>query len=156
MNRINLAQAEFKYPGDDPDGFVGGMVRPGPEFGAKITGVSSYELPPGQALCPYHYEWGEEEWLLVVEGRVTLRDPDGEHELGPTDLIFFPIGPEGAHRVQNDTAEPVRFLMFSNIVHPTATVYPDSDKIGMWTDAEKKDNLLARRSSGVDYYDGEV
>jgi uncharacterized cupin superfamily protein len=156
MNRVNLSQAQFDYPDTDPDGFVGGMVRPGPEFGATKTGLSSYELPPGQALCPYHYEWGEEEWLLVTEGRPTLRDPDGEHELQPMDLVFFPIGPEGAHKVQNDTAEPVRFLMFSNLVYPTATVYPDSDKIGMWTDADKSDSHMARRSASLDYYDGEV
>jgi uncharacterized cupin superfamily protein len=156
MNRVNLSQAQFDYPDTDPDGFVGGMVRPGPDFGATKTGVSSYELPPGQALCPYHYEWGEEEWLLVTEGRPTLRDPEGEHELQPMDLVFFPIGPEGAHKVQNDTAEPVRFLMFSNLVYPAATVYPDSDKIGMWTDPGKRDSHMARRSASLDYYDGEV
>jgi hypothetical protein len=34
------------------------------------------------------------------------------------------------------------------------TVYPDSDKIGVWT-GNKEDDLMARRSSGVDYFDGE-
>ncbi|MDQ3759943.1 MAG: cupin domain-containing protein [Actinomycetota bacterium] len=156
MNRINLAKGEFDYPEDDPQGFMGGMIRPGPDFAATKTGASFYELPPGQALCPYHYEWGEEEWLLVTEGSPTLRDPEGEHRLEPMDLVFFPLGPAGAHRVQNDSAEPVRFLMFSNIVVPTATVYPDSDKIGIWTDSERTDSLLARRTAGLDYYDGEV
>ena len=156
MKKINLADAEYDYPETDPEGFRGGMVRPGREWGATMTGISSYELPPGQALCPYHYEWGEEEWLLVTEGRPTLRDPDGEHELSPHDLVFFPIGPTGAHRVQNDTQDPVRFLMFSNLVFPAATVYPDSDKVGVWTDPEKQDSLVVRRSSGVDYYDGEL
>ena len=106
MKRVNLAQAEFKYPGHDPDGFVGGMVRPGPDFGAKTTGVSSYELPPGQALCPYHYEWGEEEWLLVIEGRPTLRDPDGEHELQPMDLVFFRSGPRAPTRFRTTRPTP--------------------------------------------------
>ena len=156
MQRVNLSQAKFDYPDTDPEGFVGGMVRPGPELGASMTGVSSYELPPGQALCPYHYEWGEEEWLLVLEGRPTVRDPDGEHELQPMDLVFFPIGPEGAHKVQNDTADAVRFVMFSNLVYPTATVYPDSDKVGIWTDPLKTDSHMARRSAGLDYYDGEL
>ena len=156
MNRVNLAAAKFEYPERDPDGFVGGMARPGPGFGAKGTGASAYELPPGQALCPYHYEWGEEEWLLVLGGRPTLRDPDGEHELEPMDLVFFPTGPEGAHKVQNDTAEPVRFLMFSNLVFPSATIYPDSDKIGMWTDPDRTDSHMARRSESLDYYDGEA
>ena len=44
------------------------MPRTGPVLGAKNTGASLYEWPPGEALCPYHYEWAEEEWLLVLEG----------------------------------------------------------------------------------------
>ena len=42
-----------------------------------------------------------EEWLLVLAGTPTLRDPDGEHELEPGDLVCFPEGPEGAHKVTN-------------------------------------------------------
>jgi len=154
--RISLADPRFKFDPADPEGFKGGMLRPGPEVGAAMTGVSFYELPPGQALCPYHYEWGEEEWLLVTNGSPTLRDPDGEHQLEPMDLVFFSVGPAGAHQVRNDTDQLVRCLMFSNVVHPTATVYPDSDKIGMWTDSERTDSLLVRRTAGLKYYDGEV
>ncbi len=156
MKRVKLASPEFVVDPEDPEGFKGGMVRPGPDFGAAMTGASFYELPPGQALCPYHYEWGEEEWLLVTEGSPTLRDPDGKHSLEPMDLVFFPVGPEGAHQISNETDEPVRFLMFSNVVHPTAMIYPDSDKIGMWTDSERTDSMLARRTDGLEYYDGEV
>jgi uncharacterized cupin superfamily protein len=156
MNRINIAQSHFDYPDSDPEGFKGGMVRPGPDFGATRTGVSAYELPPAQALCPYHYEWGEEEWLLVLEGKPTLRDPAGEHELGPMDLVFFERGPGGAHKVTNETDDTVRFLMFSDLVFPAATVYPDSDKIGIWTDRDRTDSVMVRRSSNFDYYEGEV
>jgi hypothetical protein len=45
--------------------------------------------------------------------------------------------------------------MFSDVKHPAATVYPDSDKIGIWT-GNRDDDLLVFRSSGVGYYDGEV
>jgi hypothetical protein len=44
--------------------------------------------------------------------------------------------------------------MFSDVRHPAATVYPDSDKIGIWT-GNKADDILVRRESGVSYYDGE-
>lgn len=156
MNRINVSDPQLEFDPTDPEGFKAGMVRPGPDFGAKATGSTLYELPPGEALCPYHYEWAEEEWLLVIEGTPTVRDPEGEHRLDPMDLVFFSTGPGGAHRVQNDTAETVRVLMFSDLRWPAATVYPDSDKIGVWTDRERTDNLMALRSSGVDYFDGEV
>ena len=154
MNRINIAAPEFVYDPADPEGFRSGMARYGPSLGAKQTGASAYEIPPGQALCPYHYEYAEEEWLLVLEGRPTVRDPDGSHELEPWDLVFFTTGPEGAHKVQNETDEAVRVLMWSDLLHPAATVYPDSDKIAVWT-GNKEDDVIVRRSSGVEYFDGE-
>lgn len=156
MNRISLAKSDVEFDPADPEGFKAGMLRPGPELGAKNSGATFYELPPGEALCPYHYEWAEEEWLLVLEGTPTIRDPDGEHRLAPLDLVFFTTGPEGAHRVQNDSDETVRMVMFSDLRWPAATVYPDSDKVGIWTDRDRTDSLLTRRSSGVEYYDGEV
>jgi uncharacterized cupin superfamily protein len=154
MRHVNLTAPTFEYDAGDPEGMRAGMFRFGAKLGAKDTGASLYELPPGQALCPYHYEYGEEEWLLVVAGRPTVRDPDGEHRLEPWDVVFFPCGPEGAHQVRNDSSDAVRVLMWSTVVVPTATVYPDSDKIGIWT-GNKADDLMVRRSSGVGYFDGE-
>ena len=155
MKRINIAAPDFSFDADDPEGFRSGMLRPGPQLGATATGISVYEVPPGQSICPYHYEYGEEEWLLVLEGNPTLRHPQGEDRLEPWDLTWFPPGPEGAHEVRNDSDETVRVLMFSNIRHPGASVYPDSDKIGIWT-GNKDDSLLVRRESAVDYFDGET
>jgi uncharacterized cupin superfamily protein len=154
MRKVNLARPELVYEEDDPEGFRAGMARVGPSLGARATGASLYELPPGQAICPYHYEYAEEEWVLVLTGNPTLRDPDGEHRLEPMDLVFFPTGPDGAHKIQNDSDEAVRVLMFSPVMEPAATVYPDSDKIGIWT-GNKADDLIVRRSSGVEYFDGE-
>jgi uncharacterized cupin superfamily protein len=155
MHRINIAAPEFHYDDADPDGFRVGMVRPGRSFGASQSGTSVYELRPGQAVCPYHYEYAEEEWLLVLDGAPTLRDPGGTHQLAPWDLVFFPRGPEGAHLVRNETEETVRVMMWSPLVTPAATVYPDSDKIAVFT-GNKEDDLMAERSSGVDYFHGET
>jgi uncharacterized cupin superfamily protein len=154
MRRINVEAPEFSYDAEDPEGFRAGVARLGKLLGATSTGASVYELPPGQALCPYHYEVGEEEWLLVLEGNPTLRTPEGSERLEPWDVAFFPRGAEGAHGVSNQTEQPARVLMFSDVVVPTATVYPDSDKVGIWTgDAET--DVMVRRDSAVDYYEGE-
>ena len=155
MKRINIANPTFEYDNSDPEGFRSGLDRLGPRLGATRTGTSVYELPPGQALCPYHYEWAEEEWLLVLQGRPTLRQPDASTELEPWDIVCFPPGPDGAHGLRNETEETVRVLMYSTVVYPAVTVYPDSDKIGVWT-ADRSDNVMVRRSSGVEYFDGEV
>jgi uncharacterized cupin superfamily protein len=155
VKRINIGTPEFTWDDSDPQGFRAGMARLGGLLGAKETGISVYELPPGQSVCPYHYECGEEEWLLVLSGNPTLRSPDGEERLAPWDVACFPRGPEGAHAVRNETAETARVLMFSTVVTPTATVYPDSDKVGIWT-GDKETDVLVRRSSRVGYYDGET
>lgn len=154
MHKVNIAGPEFTYDADDPPGFRAGMFRFGPLLGAKQMGASVYELPPGEALCPYHYEYAEEEWLLVLEGTATVRHAEGSEKLEPWDAVCFEPGPDGAHQVRNDGEETVRVMMFSTLVHPAATVYPDSDKIAVWT-GNKDDDLIARRSAGVDYFDGE-
>ena len=155
MKKANIAGPDFAWDETDAEGFRAGMARLGGLLGAKETGISVYELPPGQAVCPYHYECGEEEWLLVLGGNPTVRTPDGEERLEPFDVACFPRGPEGAHAVRNETEEPARVVMFSTVVTPTATVYPDSDKVGIWT-GDKETDVLVRRSSRVEYYDGEV
>src|SRR3954469_2452976 len=124
MRRVSITDPDFTYDGDDPEGFRSGMFRLGPSFGAKQTGTSVYELPPGQAVCPYHYEYGEEEWALVLEGRPSLRTPEGGEQLEPFDVVFFPMGPEGAHQIRNDGDAPARVMMWSTVVVPTATAYP--------------------------------
>ncbi len=155
MRRINIASPQFQYDKDDPEGFRSGIVRLGKLLGAEESGISVYEIPPGQSICPYHYEVGEEEWLLVLEGTPTLRHPDGSEVLAPWDAACFPHGPEGAHGIRNESEQIARVLMFSTVVVPTATVYPDSDKVGIWT-GNPDDDVIARKDSAVDYYDGEA
>src|SRR5262249_46341894 len=70
------------------------------ELGAELWGGSLYELAPGQQSA-YHWQGGEEEWLLVLAGAVTLRTPEGEQVLRPWDLAAFPRGAAGAHQVRN-------------------------------------------------------
>jgi uncharacterized cupin superfamily protein len=154
MRRVSIADPEFAYDPEDPEGFRAGMFRPGKDLGAERTGLSVYELPPGQAVCPFHYEYGEEEWLLVLAGRPTVRTPEGTAEAEPFDVVFFPRGPDGAHQIRNDTQETVRIAMFSDVVVPSATAYPDSGKVGIWTGIRSED-VMVRRESGVGYYDGE-
>src|ERR1700760_2575240 len=155
MKKLNIGRPDFTWDETDPMGFRAGMARLGGLLGAKETGISVYELPPGQAVCPYHYECGEEEWLLVLGGTPKLRTPAGAERLAPFHLAFFPRGPEGAHAIANDTDEPARVLMFSTVVYPTATVYPDSDKVGIWVGDPAVD-MTVRRAAAANYYDGEV
>lgn len=97
-------------------------------FGTKLTGLSVYELPPGEAAWPYHYELQREEWLIVVSGEVVLRSPEGERTLRTGDVACFPPGEAGAHAVRNVSADPARFAMPSSFAeHGYVAIRPDSN-----------------------------
>jgi uncharacterized cupin superfamily protein len=154
MRRFNLFAADLEHDADDPEGYRSGYASLREPIGGKLLAGKLYEVPAAQSICPYHYELGDEEWLIVLEGRPTVRHPGGEDELQPGDVVCFPAGSEGAHKVLNRTEEPVRALMVSTRRMPAVVVYPDSDKLGVFTE-EKRDDLMVRRESGVDYWDRE-
>jgi uncharacterized cupin superfamily protein len=155
MDRVNLFAPNLEYDDTDPEGFRAGMDRFGKRIGAQRIGGSVYEIPTGQSVCPYHYELGDEEWLIVLAGRPTVREPGGEHELQPGDTVCFPEGPDGAHAVLNHGDETARVLMISTRRLPSVAVYPDSDKVGVWEGFGAPLGLY-RRESGVHYYDREL
>jgi uncharacterized cupin superfamily protein len=121
--------------------------------GSTALAMFIYDLAPGQSSSPYHYEY-EEEWLLVVEGTIVVRAPDGEHTLGRGDLVRFPPGPDRAHKVMNRSESPARTLMFSSARVPAVSVYPDSDKIGVFP-GDEQNELIFRRGTAVPWADGE-
>ena len=154
MQRANVFTADFEYDDEDPPGFRSGMANVGKAAGGTDQAVKLFELPPGESLCPYHYEY-EEEWLLVLDGQARVRTPDGEHELAAGDIVRFAKGPDGAHRVTAAPDTAARVLMFSSARTPAVAVYPDSDKIGVWP-GDDADKVLLRRADGNrGYWDGE-
>lgn len=131
-------------------------------------GCSLYELPPGARSWPYHYHAGNAEAIYVLAGSGRLRLAGEEHPLEAGDYVPFPAGPAGAHRVVNDgtdgdedAAEPLRFLAFSEMDEPDVTVYPDSEKIGVYAGsppggrAERTVSGYYRIDDDVDYWEGE-
>src|SRR5205823_8770493 len=112
-----------------------------------------YDVDPGEGSSPYHYEY-EEEWLPVVDGSVVVRTPEGELTLERGDLVCFPAGPAGAHKVVNRGDSRARTLLFSSSRLPAVSVYPDSNKVGVWL-GDGPDDLFFRRATAVAWADGE-
>jgi uncharacterized cupin superfamily protein len=130
----------------------GGRIDVGQATGSTETLMFIYDLAPGQSSSPYHYEY-DEEWLLVVDGTVVVRVPDGEHTLERGDLVRFPAGPAGAHKVMNRSDAPARTLLFSTSRGLAVSVYPDSDTIGVWAGGEN--DLVFERGKAVPWAHGE-
>jgi uncharacterized cupin superfamily protein len=123
-------------------------------FGAVATGMSIYELAPDNASWPYHFETTEEEWLIVIEGELTLRTPAGETVLRAGDVACFPAGAAGAHAVRNHTHARVRYAMPSaEARYGGATVYPDSGKLRV---AGPGFDYRGRLGEPVGYWEGET
>ena len=146
----NLFDVETARDPADPAGYENASVRIGPLIGAEALGATVYVLDEGQAVCPYHWE-SEEEWLLVLEGRIVVRTPEGEEEVEEGEVVCFPPGPEGAHKTTNRRPETARIAIFSTKTEPAIAVYPDSDKIGIWPSGK-----LFRLGDAVDYWEGEL
>jgi uncharacterized cupin superfamily protein len=129
---FNLLELELAPHGDDgaPPGHDFSRASLTDRVGAVLTGLGVYELPPGQAAWPYHFELAEEEWVIVLAGEVVVRTPEGERTLRAGDVACFPAGADGAHAVRNDGDVTARFAMPSSAPGKVdVAVYPDSGKI---------------------------
>lgn len=152
MEIRNLNDVEVEVDDDDPPGYHPGYARLGPMLGASMIGMSVFELPPGNAVCPYHFELNNEEWLLCISGAPILRTPDGEQTLRAGDVVCFPEGPAGAHHVRNDGDEPLRVAILSTKREPGVAIYPDSNKLGVFSSELRH---MVRLEPSLDYWDGE-
>ena len=124
-----------------------------PMGGANNALVSVYEIPPGKSAYPYHYHHKNEETFYILSGEGILKTPEGEKKVAAGDLLFFPTGPAGAHKLTNcSETENLTYLDFDVVHDVDIAVYPDSDKIGIWGMGI---NRIYPHNSAVDYYEGE-
>jgi uncharacterized cupin superfamily protein len=141
----------------DQSGFRCRRARLSRQAGSERLGLSLWELPPGEAAYPYHYHIAEEELVLVLEGRPSLRSPEGWRELEQGEVVPFLRGEKGAHQLVNRTKDAVRFLAFSTNGEPDIVIRPDSDTPGAYERRSDGGGLRAifRSADAVDYFDGE-
>ena len=149
-SRIETIPASHKCEHDGYEYFRRKFV---PFGGAKNTLVSVYEIPPGKAAYPYHYHLKDEETFYILSGEGLLKTPDGDRPVHAGELLFFPAGNAGAHKLTNTSStEKLVYIDFDVIHDLDVALYPDSGKIGVWG---KDVNRVYRVDENVDYYDGE-
>ena len=129
----NIWRDEWTSMGDQP--WQAG-IRTRRVAQGEIVGATLHEMPPHSEGGPYHFHHGNEEMLIVLSGRPTLRTPEGERLLEEGEVIVFARGAKGAHKCSNNTAEPVRYLFVSNNAHPDAVEYPDAKLLSVMARTE--------------------
>jgi uncharacterized cupin superfamily protein len=153
MDVVNLDTEEWERT-EEREGWRSKDAWIGARLEAELIGGSLYELEPGNKLWPYHTHHANEEWLIVVRGRPTLRTADGEQELREGDVVCFRRGKTGFHQVTNRTDSQIRVLMLSTLIAPDIVEYPDSGKVGARSVAGER-ILLSRPGPDLDYWEGE-
>ncbi len=122
----NVWDDQWDFEGSEP--WFTGAERKLP--GAERLKASVYELPPGGHTA-YHFHHGNEELVIVLKGRPTLRTPAGPRVLEEGEVVPFRRGPEGAHGFSNETEAPVRYVMMSIRESPDAVEYPDTRQVSV-------------------------
>jgi uncharacterized cupin superfamily protein len=137
-------------------------ARVGKQAGARELGASVFELEPGAATFPLHAHHANEEMLVVLSGRPTLRTIDGERTLREGEVTCFPVGRRGAHRVENRGDDPVRILIVSTMIGPDVVEHIESEKVYArsyppGTDAPADAvEVMVRREDSRDFFEGEL
>ena len=114
------------------------------------VGVQIEELAPGKQSSPAHYHMLEEEHLLVLEGRVTLRLGDEKYELSAGHYVCFPAGQKAGHCLVNESGAVCRFIVIGERKPNEVCVYTDSNKILVRAAGEIYDKAAVKP-----YWDGE-
>jgi uncharacterized cupin superfamily protein len=133
--------------------------RVGAAAGAEKLGATLYEVDPGGRVSPLHIHHANEELLIVLSGRPTLRTLDGERELEPGEVVAFPSGRRGAHQVLNGSDEPARVLIASTMLYPEVVEHPDSNKVLAMSGRPDETAAIAlafRRGDAVPVTEGET
>lgn len=105
----------------------------GKAAGARELGAAVYALEPGASGFNLHTHYGIEELFVVLDGRPTLRTPDGERGLEPGDVVSCLRGNAGLHTFANRSDTPARVLAVSTISPTDVVIYPELGKVGVAT-----------------------
>jgi uncharacterized cupin superfamily protein len=122
VRRLNFLQDD---PWDEEDEGINRTRRLGHTFGTDKLGASLIEYLPHAPGSPMHLHYGVEEMFFILSGTLTVRTPEGEEELLPGDVVYFPEGRAGLHDFSNPSDEPVRMLGISSGRFPDVVASPE-------------------------------
>jgi uncharacterized cupin superfamily protein len=158
INKDNLDFSEF----GKSEKFQASRAPVSSRIGASRLGYAVVRLAPGKRAWPYHSHYVSEEMFYILEGEGTLRHADEEHPIRAGDFICSPADPDQPHQIINTSDDELAYIALSTHDETDIFLYPDSGKYGAWhgktRDPSDSCNFIvfARKSTAVDYWDGEV
>ncbi len=158
MGRANVFDPEFDTEREGPV-YRYRSATLGRAAGAERLGATLYELPPGEAPWPIHYHLANEEMLVVLSGRPSIRTENDERELDEGALVTRPADERGAFQIVNRTDQTVRVLIVSEMRVPDVVVRPESGKLSVFGRAPGSGgdgmHLVFHERDAVRFWEGE-
>jgi uncharacterized cupin superfamily protein len=157
MPKIDPAAVPVKTGSIYPPPFAAQMagrrsLRLGQAGGLRQFGVNLVILEPGARSSLRHWHRVEDEFVMVLEGRLVLVEDDGETEMRPGDCAAFPAGIPNGHCLVNRSDAEARFLVVGTSAPHEVAQYPDVDLV-----LEIKDGTATfTRRDGTPYTHGEA
>jgi uncharacterized cupin superfamily protein len=136
MPKIDVAAAPVTVGSDYPAPYAADFaarrrVRLGDAARLTQFGVNMTTLPPGGTSSLRHWHEVEEEMVVVLQGRLTLIEDDGEAEFGPGEAAGFPAGSGNGHHFVNRGTEPAVYLEIGTRPEADRCHYSDVDLIAV-------------------------
>jgi uncharacterized cupin superfamily protein len=97
---------------------IGRTARVGAQAGAERLGATLYEIDPGNNGSPFHLHHSNEEMIIVLAGRPTLRTLDGLRQLERGDVVACPVGPPGPRLPARGTGRSPRRRAAADVAAP--------------------------------------
>jgi uncharacterized cupin superfamily protein len=109
----------------------------GDALGLTKIGVNLTRIPPGVMSAQRHWHTHEDEFVIVLEGELTLVTDSGEQVLGPGMMAGFPAGSEDGHHLINRTGKDAVYLEVGNRDMADDVNYSDIDLIRRKKDGKR-------------------
>jgi uncharacterized cupin superfamily protein len=149
--RVNVDELRFLRGADDVPPFTAGYAEAGWLLGAEQMEYAVGHLRRGEHYCPYHWHSAQEELFVVLAGTPSIRTPRGTFGLRRGDVVAFPTGAQGAHRLWNDGEEDAVVLLIATAGASDLCYYPDSHKVMLGDPGP-----VVRDGPELDYFADEV
>lgn len=117
--------------------------------GLTQFGAFTETLMPGARSSHRHWHAQEDEFLVVLDGIVTLHEDDGATDLPPGACVCWPAGVPNAHALENRTDTPVTYFVAGSRLPEDEVTYPDVD-LHYW----RRDGLRAQSRKDGTLYPG--
>ncbi|MCB2136623.1 MAG: cupin domain-containing protein [Rhodobacteraceae bacterium] len=99
---------------------AGGLTQ----FGAALE-----TLHPGGQSSQMHWEDGEDEFLYMLSGEITVIENGAATVIGPGDACTWKAGTPVAHCLRNHTEQPATYLIVGTRNPANITHYPGLDML---------------------------